>query len=218
MPKLNPQELQSRLLFDWTIATKMASPLVHIEAFRGVADLSRGKNAIVKQQDGPQACAYLVEYRIRSLIGEGIFHNRFQVTIDLLSGGNYPFSEPACYVTSQPIPWSPHFLAGQGSICLGELWAQSRGAMTVGHLIVHICKLLNFDEPDRGPSYSGWNAAAVQYWRTVLKRQPIEKGLIYPTLPAEVTHAIEVPQKPVFRAAAAAPGAPVRSHFRAARR
>src|SRR5262249_47522355 len=129
-----------------------------------------------------------------------------------------PFSEPACFVTSRPIPWSPHFLPSSGAICLGELWGQARGAMTLGHLIVHLCKLLNFDEPDREPSYGGWNAAAVNYWRTVLRRRPVTEGLAYPTLPAEVPHAVELPQKPLFRPAAAAGSPAARPLFLPRRR
>src|SRR5262249_40258491 len=149
------------------------------------------RGPVVREQDAHRACAYLVEYQVRSLVGAGQFHDRFQISIDLLVGGDYPFSQPACFVTSKPIPWSPHFFSKNGAICLGELWTQERGSMTLGHLIIHICKLLNFDEPDREPSYIGWNAAAVNYWRTVLHCQPIDKELVYPTLPASVTHGIE---------------------------
>src|SRR5579871_2381816 len=143
MPKLKSEELQSRLRFDWAIAQKMNGPLVHIQAFKGLADLKRRKKPITKEEDGHRACAYLVEYRIRSLVGEGQYHGCFEVSIDLLSGGDYPFSQPSCTVISQPIPWSPHFLPDHGAICLGELWTQAQGAMTLGHLIVHIAKLLN---------------------------------------------------------------------------
>src|SRR5262249_6504574 len=163
--------VQSRLRFDWTITQKMNGALVQIKAFKSQAELRGRKNPIVTEQDGRQACAYVVEYHVRSLIGNGVFHDRFEVSIDLLAGGNYPFSEPVCCVTSEPIPWSHHFLPGKGSICLGELWTQGRGSMTLGHLIIHVARLLNFDEPDRESAYGGWNPAAVNYWRTLLKRQ-----------------------------------------------
>jgi hypothetical protein len=205
------------LRFDWAIVQKMNSPLVLIQAFKSLAELGRRKDHIVKKEDSHRASAYLVEYRVRSLVGEGVFHDHFEVSIDPLAGGNYPYSQPACFVTSQPVPWSPHFLKRTGAICLGELWTQARGAMTLGHLIVHICKLLNFDEPDREPSYGGWNAAAVKYWRRVLNRQPITQGLVYPTLPADITHAIEVPSKRLFQPAPAAVLIPARPHFRPAR-
>jgi hypothetical protein len=218
VPKLNDEQLQSRLRFDWTICQQMNGPLVTIRAFKSLADLRGGKNPVVKEQDGHRACVYLVEFRVRSLVGEGKYHDRFEVSIDLLAGGSYPYSVPACFVTSKPIPWSPHFLPDKGAICLGEQWTEGRGTLLLGWLIIHICKLLNFDEPDREPSYSGWNAAAVNYWRRVLKRQPITKGLVYPTLPAQVTHEVEVPDKPLFRPAAATGFGAARPHFQPARR
>jgi ubiquitin-protein ligase len=216
--KLKPDELHSRLRFDWAIAQKMNGPLVCVQAFKSLADLSRRKNPVITQQECHRASAYLAEFHVRSLVGGGEFHDNFQVSIDLLAGGDYPFSEPACFVTSRPIPWSPHFLPSKGAICLGELWGQAGGAMTLGHLLVHVAKLLNFDEPDREPSYGGWNAAAVNYWRRVLHRRPITEGLAYPSLPAEITHAIEIPQKPLFKPAAAALVAAARPHFRPKRR
>jgi hypothetical protein len=216
--KLNPKELQSRLRFDFRITQGINSPLVRIEAYKSLADLDRRKNRILKEQDGHRACAYLVEYRVRSLIGEGQFHDRFLVAHDLLAGGTYPYSEPACCVISQPIPWSPHFLPGRGAICLGTLWTQARGHMPFAHIIIHICKLLNFDEEDREPSYGGWNAPAVNYWRKVLHRQPITKGLVYPTLSAEVTHGIDIPKKPLFQPASTAGRTAIHPHFRPARR
>jgi len=218
VPKLSLEQLQSRLRFDWAIARKMNGPLVLFQAFKSLADLGRRKDPVVKEEDGHRARAYSVEYRVRSLVGEGEFHDRFHVSFDLLNGGDYPFTEPACFVTSTPIPWSPHFLPRTGAICLGELWTQARGAMTLGHLVIHVAKLLNFDEEDRESSYGGWNPAAVKYWRKVLNRQPITKGLVYPTLPAEVTHAIEIPHKPLFQPAAAAGFTAAQPHFRPARR
>jgi hypothetical protein len=216
--KLNPEQLQHRLRFDFRTTQKVDSPLVRIQAFKSLADLRGPKNPILTERDGHRACAYLVEYRVRSLVGENEFHDRFLVSHDFLAGGNYPYSEPACCVISQPIPWSPHFLPGRAAICLGTLWTQAGGRMPFGQLIIHICKLLNFDEPDREPSDGGWNAAAVRYWRKVLHRQPITPGLAYPTLPADVTHGIEVPRKPLFQPASAAGRTAPHPLFRPARR
>src|SRR5262245_15186912 len=95
--KLNPEQLQSRLRFDWAIIQSKNGTLVEIQEFKSLADLGHRKNPVVKEKDAHRACAYAVEYRVRSLVGEGVFHDRFQVSIDLLAGGNYPFSEPACF-------------------------------------------------------------------------------------------------------------------------
>ena len=219
MSKLSPEELASRLRFDWSITQQMKSALVKTQAFQNMTDLARRRNPIVNPIESHKAAAYLVEYRIRSLIGPGQFRDRFDVSMDLLAGGNYPYTQPACFVISQPVPWSPHFLLGNGTICLGELWTQAHGAITAGHLIIHVAKLLNFDEPDREPSYGGWNAKAVKYWRHVMKHQPITKGLAYPILPPEITHRVNANAKPLFRPATpAAPFAPTKTLFRPAGR
>lgn len=219
MPKLSPEELNSRLRFDWNIVQRMKSPLATIAAFKSMNDLKASKHPITDAAEAHRAIAYLVEYRIKSLVDAGRFHDRFDVSIDLMAGGNYPYSEPACFVISRPVPWSPHFLPSAGSICLGELWSAAAGNITLGHLIIHIAKLLNSDEADREPGYSGWNAQAVQYWRHVMKRQPVTPGLQYPVVPPQITHGVTAETKPLFcPASAAAPSfAPAPSLFRPAR-
>jgi hypothetical protein len=201
MPKLSPDELTSRLRFDWKIVQQMTGPLLSVQGFKSLNDLADRKNPITKSQHAHRAVAYRVEYRVRSLVAEGEFHDRFEVSIDLLSGGDYPFSRPACFVVSRPIPWSPHFLPLKGAICLGELWTNARGSITLGHLILHIMRLLNFDEPDREPAYGGWNPEAVRYWRQGLNRRPITAGLAYPVLPPELTHGLNATNRPLFRPA-----------------
>jgi hypothetical protein len=214
MAKLTPEELRSRLRFDWNIMQQMKSPLVTTRAFGSMSDLASGSRPILNAEDSHKAVAYLVEYHIRSLIGPAKFHDRFDVSMDLMAGGNYPFSQPACFVVSKPVPWSPHFLTGNGAVCLGELWTAACGDITAAHLVIHIAKLLNFDEPDREPSYGGWNAKAVHYWRHVMKRQPITAGLPYPVVPPEFTHGLSPNSKPLFRPAAAAVFTPSKSLFR----
>ncbi len=205
MAKLSPEELRNRLRFDWNIMQQMKSPLVTIRAFGSMSDLASRIRPILNGEEGHKAVAYLVEYRIRSLIDTGKFHDRFDVSMDLLAGGNYPFSQPACFVVSEPIPWSPHFLPGNGAVCLGELWAAAKGDITAAHLLIHIAKLLNFDESDREASYGGWNAKAVHYWRHVMKRQPITAGLPYPVIPPEFTHGLSSKSQPLFRPATVTP-------------
>lgn len=215
MSKLTPDQLSSRLRFDWNITGRMRSSIVAIQAFRSMTDLASRKRPILSPEDSHKAVAYLVEYHIQSLIGPGKFHDRFVVSMDLMAGGNYPYSQPACFVISQPIPWSPHFLAGNGAVCLGELWSAAAGNITLGHLIIHVAKLLNFDEPDREPSYGGWNAKAVAYWRQVMKRQPVTKELPYPIIPPEFTHGMSRNSRPLFRpAVVAVPFTPSRTLFR----
>ncbi|HEX8335483.1 MAG TPA: hypothetical protein VF621_02065, partial [Pyrinomonadaceae bacterium] len=137
------------------------------------------------------------------------------VYVNLQANKNYPFSEPGCYVESR-MPWSPHFLKGR-PICLGEIWQQAQGTMLLGQLLVHIAKLLNFDEVARGGGYVGYNGEAIEYWKRVLGYQAITKNLPYPELPPEIIHT-PTPKKGFVRkgvtglpgTAAPAPAAPPR--------
>jgi hypothetical protein len=106
-----------------------------------------------------------------------------------LAEGNYPFSKPASWVISKPIPWSPHFKYG-APICIGTIWSQS-GSTLLGHLLKHIAKLLNFDEVARGGGYVGWNGQATRFWKKELNEQPITPGLTYPSLPTDRTHGVK---------------------------
>ncbi|HYG08529.1 MAG TPA: hypothetical protein VD835_01015 [Pyrinomonadaceae bacterium] len=179
---LEPDELQSRLLHDYKIVSLMKSPLMKVTAYRDVDDLYERRDPILSEDQGHLATHYLIEYNIKTLVGRGTYSDQTTVHVDLLADYNYPFTEPCCYIIDSRLPWSPHFLEG-APICLGELWAQSRGTMLLGHLLVHIAKLLNFDEVARGGGYVGWNGEATEYWRQVLGEQPITKNLPYPALP-----------------------------------
>ena len=59
--------------------------------------------------------------------------------------------------------------------------------MLLGQLMVHVAKLLNFDEIPRTDNYGGYNREAAEYWRSELHRQPINPQLVYPPLPAEIS-------------------------------
>jgi hypothetical protein len=205
MPKLSPEQLNSRLRLDWNIMQQINSPLVTIQAFRNMSDLMGRNRPVLDAVEAHKAVAYLVEYHIKSLIGPDRFHDRFDVSMDLLAGGDYPYTAPACFVISRPVPWSPHFFPSNGAICLGELWTAAGGNILLAHLLVHVAKLLNFDEPDREPSYGGWNAEAVQYWRKKMNRQPVTPGLAYPVIPPEFTHGLTADSKPLFRPVSGTP-------------
>ena len=87
---------------------------------------------------------------------------------------------------SRPIPWSPHFLSGIGTICLGSIWRGPDHTLFV-HVVIHVARLLNWDEPIAA-AYGGWNPDAVKWWRNHHGENPITKGLEYPALPVELTH------------------------------
>lgn len=188
-------DLRSRLKFDYQVVTQMHSPMMEVEAYRNIDDLLAQQNAIDSEEEGYLATHYRVDYRIRTLIERGLYSNKTTVRFDLFANNNYPFSEPGCFVIDSPIPWSPHFLDEHHSICIGPIWEEANGSMLLGELMVHVAKLLNFDEPEYAePGYGGWNPEAIEYWVTELDRQPLTKNLIYPPLP-ELVHPVPEPAK-----------------------
>lgn len=213
MENESPQHLlddtQSRLKLDFEIMTLMSNPFLSFEAYRNVDDLRARRRAILTAAEGQLARHYRVEYQIRTLVGRGRYSKLTTVHFDLFADNNYPYSQPACFVIDSEMPWSPHFYPGV-PICVGRIWEQAEGSMLLGQLMVHIAKLLNFDEPEyEDPTYGGYNPEAVKYWETTLKRQPITK-LIYPQLP-EIAHAEPVAAQPrIFvRRTPPAPTAPL---------
>lgn len=190
MAKFTLEDLGHRIAFDYRVAMPMQYKLMELSVHRKAKDARAHKNAISDPADANKAKHYRVAYRIKTLVGLDKYHDLTVVHIDLLANGNYPFSEPSCWVISKPMPWSPHFKKG-APICIGEIWKQAKGKILLGHLLVHIAKLLNFDEEARGGGYVGWNGAAVRFWKKKFKEMPITTGLIYPNLPLEITHGVQ---------------------------
>ncbi len=185
MPTLSPELGVARRALDYRATVPMRSPiLASVRAF------ASGSKTPVTPEDGERgrAMVYLVEYALKFLTGPGTYANRVTVRIDLALSTDYPITPPEATVVSTPKPWSPHVLATTGSICIGEIWKEANGKMLVAHLVPHIARVLNCDETDRGAGYIGWNAEAVSYWRSVMKKAPVTSGLIYPVPPTDITH------------------------------
>lgn len=196
---LDIDDLRSRLKLDYQVVMLMRSPLIIIEAYRNVDDLRARRDPVVSEAEGHLATHYRVDYNIKTLIGQGRYSNKTTVHFDLFANIDYPFEEPGCFVIDSPMPWSPHFYIGH-TICLGPLWEQAEGNLLLGQLLVHVAKLLNFDEPEYAEAnYGGYNPDAVEYWEKVLERQPITKNLRYPPLPDLVT-APPPPDEPTVKA------------------
>ncbi len=191
MSTLSPTQLAERRRLDHRVMLDMArrSELIEVRAFVRVDDLRSGANAIGTNGDAANANHYLVRYAVRTLAGPNRLFDATTVHFDLLAGGNYPYSEPACWVLSRPLPWTPHFREGS-PICLGELWRDARGQVLLAHLVRHLAKLLNFDELERHPGYRGWNGAAIDHWRQELGARPITPELRYPEPAVELTHGV----------------------------
>jgi len=60
--------------------------------------------------------------------------------------------------------------------------------MLFAQLAIHTARLLNYDEKKPPFGYTGWNGAAIAYWRDMLQYRPITPGLEYPELPIAITH------------------------------
>jgi hypothetical protein len=198
MAGLNQDDIRPRLLLDYRIVSGMHSPLMKVAAYRNVYDLRKRRNPITSEDEGHLATHYLVDYNIKTLVSRGGYSNSTTVYVDVLANTNYPFEEPVCWVVESKIPWSPHFRKEDGWVCLGELWRQSQGAMLLGQLLVHIAKLLNFDEEPRD-NYVGFNGEAIDYWKNVLGYKPITINLPYPQLPLHLLYATPAePERKVF--------------------
>ncbi|HEU4710825.1 MAG TPA: hypothetical protein VFS76_04630 [Pyrinomonadaceae bacterium] len=181
--KLSPEQLQSRLKMDYQVVMRMKTPLINVTAYRNADDLEKRQNPIMSEDQGHLATHYIADYRIKTLAGPDDFMEKTSVSFDLLANGNYPFSWPGCFVISSRLPWTPHFRQNT-PICIDhDMWKDSRGKMLFGELVVHVAKLLNFDEIPRSENYGGYTPAAAAYWRTKLKKQPITPNLPYPPLP-----------------------------------
>jgi hypothetical protein len=190
MPRLTKNEQADRLsLIDYRLAKDLRCPVMQISAHATKADASRGVNPITREADARNAWYYRVNYHIETLIGQDRYsdpeRDPVQLLIDLNFNGNYPFSRPESFVIGHTIPWSPHFAPGI-QVCFehpGRVW-RSDGRTTLGHLVIHLAKLINFDETIANPYYQGYNGEAVRFWRSALHSRPITPGLIYPELPA----------------------------------
>lgn len=192
MAGLTRADLRSRFAFDHEVMRGMsADGLGAVRAFTSYQNARSGHEASIADGEAGRVVLYVVEYRFRHLVGPGRTAESAVAVFDLASGGNYPFSRPAVSFVEQPLPWSPHVHPTSGAVCLGDGWQRARGRMLAAQLVVHVMRLINFDEPDRGPGYEGWNGAAIRYWRRELRGRPFLPNLVYPRLPAGLTHACD---------------------------
>ncbi len=180
--------MSDRWKFDHRVITEMAATtdLFTVEAYATAADIRLRR--LAHPDMTPRA--YTVTYHVPTLIGEGKgrgeFAPRTEMSIDLATPG-YPLSPPNVVVISPHMPYSPHFRIGS-PVCIGsEIWGDRRGHVTLGHLVIHLAKLLNWDEEMRGGGYVGWNAAAIAFHKRVFKSQPLNPDLVYPGLPKFLT-------------------------------
>ena len=199
MPRLSSAELASRLALDYrTLQGLSRETLGEIRAFSAVAPAARELGAA--EGEAGRAAVYAVEYRLPHLVSRGRTADAAVAVFDLHAGGNYPYSEPAVAFASRPLPWSPHVHPSTGSVCIGGAWKNAGGTMLLAHLVVHVARIINFDEPGAYASGNHWNASAVEFWKASLGGGPFVRDLRYPRLPVAITHGV-ADESTAFRAA-----------------
>src|ERR1700749_1567574 len=106
---LNEDQLQERLRLDYRVVMSMRSPIMSLAAYSNQDDLYVRQNPIYDEAHAHLATNYLVDYHIKTLVGPDRFSNKTTVHVDLLANGNYPCTQPSCYVVESEVPWSPLF-------------------------------------------------------------------------------------------------------------
>jgi hypothetical protein len=178
---MKPQELAERRRFDFRVINDMRCAVFAFEAYRTSHDLRYGRNQVTSPSDAGGVSKYKMTLRVPTLSGPGSFVDETVFGVDL-DVADYPKAEPLTWLISDPIPWSPHFLKGR-PICLGrEFWVDRKGYVTLGHLVIHVAMMLNWDEPGR-PGYVGWNGEAIKYHAEHYQGRPLHPGFPYPDLP-----------------------------------
>jgi hypothetical protein len=153
-----------------------------VSGHRSAEDVRASRNPVAVGDRVPPT-HFRIVYDFDTLRAPGVRHRPTVVHVSPLANGGYPRSEPGAWVIGDVIPWTPHFTANQ-PICHGErMWIPNRTQLV--DYVIHIGKLLNFDEPPPPPGYIGWNREAIEYWRDDLKHRPLDPDLHYPVIRIE---------------------------------
>jgi hypothetical protein len=184
-------------------------------AHRTPQDAASGSNPIQDEDVAQLALHYRARYNIRTLVGKDAYSPYTLIRIDV-SHPHYPFVGPAAWVIddgNSQTPFSPHFAHGV-PMCNGTGWSAD-GHLVLGHFLIHIARLLNWDEHlPRG--YEGYNASAIQWWRKNING-PLHPDLVYPALPVEDLYGkptVTKPKEGGFRALARSSNTPAGGTFR----
>ncbi|MFI5298626.1 MAG: hypothetical protein ACHREM_11050 [Polyangiales bacterium] len=207
----NLDDRTTRAILDERALASLHSPnLGEISAFASRPAYLTGQRLSKAERLSGTARLYTVEYRMKYLVGPGPTAEGTLVLFDV-SSLDYPGADPSVSIRRKPLPWSPHVQPFTGVACIGEGWRLANGYMLLAELVVHVMRLLNCDEPDRGAAYGGYNPEAADYWRETLGRGVLDRTVEYPLISTEVSHGV-VPPLPTFRRVgprfAAAPPAP----------
>jgi hypothetical protein len=187
----SPAEILQRRRFDYEVLADMQCPTFVSEAYASVDDLNRRRHPIQSVEQAGRASKYRVTLRIPTLIGPGKFSPQTEIGLDI-DVSDYPRNPPNSWIIST-VPWSPHFLQN-APICIGEeFWMTRNGYVTLGHLVIHIARMLNWDEKGRGAGYQGWNRPAIDYHRKHYGTRSLDPDVVYPHLPSSLTATDKAP-------------------------
>ena len=181
---LTPAERLTRQRGDHKLVAALdgADCPIRISGHRTADDARSGRSPVAQGDRTPPA-HYRVVYEFDTLRGPGLRHRPTIVHVAPNASGGYPTTAPSAWVISAVIPWTPHFAANV-PICHGtHVWLANRTQLV--DYIIHIGKLLNFDEPPPIPGYEGYNGAAIRYWQEHMRLKPLDPSLRFPTISLE---------------------------------
>lgn len=183
MSSLSRDNLSSRRRFDFRVVMRMSNATYEFTAHRTTEDAESGEHIIDSEEDARFAIHYRCVYHIPTLVEAGTYSEATIIRVDA-SQATYPFSAPSAWVVEKEgskIPWSPHFARGV-PVCHGSVW-KSDGHVLLGHYLIHLARLLNWDEY-LSAGYSGYNGEAIRWWRHNINK-PLNPELCYPSLPVD---------------------------------
>jgi hypothetical protein len=181
---LTPDERRERQRTDHRLIDALdADPCpIRVTGHRSAEDVRANRDPVLVGDQNPPS-HYRVVYDFDTLRGPGVRHRPTVVHVAPLANGAYPASSPSAWVISDVMPWTPHF-AARVPICHGDhVWMANRTQLV--DYIIHIGKLLNFDEPPPNAGYHGYNREAVDYWATTMRLAPLDPDLRFPTIDLE---------------------------------
>jgi hypothetical protein len=178
---VNLWELQARRNLDLRVLSDMRGDVFDFEAYATITDLEQRRRR-VRDLHAINASKYRFIFNILTFTGPDSFSSHTEVGVDT-DVPDYPYQAPRTWLLSKPLPWSPSFMEGAPVYIGRGLWSVRGEHNTLGHLALHICYLLNWDQRSLSAGYADWNAAAINHHEDVYGSRPINPDLNYPILP-----------------------------------
>lgn len=183
---LTSAQLRSRRRFEYDVLRAMTGEVVQSTAHADPRAMASGRDPIIDPQHALFATCYVVTLHVPTLVGPTATRRSTTIAINARVP-DYPFAPPLVWAVHRPVPWNPHFHPDTGVFCIADAWDRERGTTLLGDVIVHLARLLNWDEQRQDRTYVGWNApAAQQYWQQ--RAQPLNRHQPLPRLPRELLH------------------------------